>query len=292
MRFKFKMSLRAALWLVIAIATIPALLLAFADYQSNRQRALRNITDDVRTMLIAAQSAEQSAINEVHQLLRIMAEAKEMQALDPLDCNELAERLLKSASYLSNVGAAGPDGTVFCSGKPISSVINISDRHWFQKALTSSGFYVGQFQVGRISNLPGITFPYAMRDAEGKFQSLLFAASQPGWLDRLVENFHLHNGWEATLMTREGKIVTRYPDPEKWRSQQVEPTIFAAFKAALAEPGFIGELTGFDGLPRVYGIAPLASTEGEVWLLLGAPLERSLAQVNRDGLDTWPFCCS
>ena len=285
MRFKFKMSLGAALWLVIAIATIPAILLAFADYQSNRQEALRQVTDDVRTMLIAAQSAEQSAINEVHQLLRIMAAAKEMQALDPFDCNGLAGRLLKSASDLSNVGAAAPDGTIFCSGKPIAGVINISDRQWFQKALTSSGFYVGQFQVGRISNLPGITFPYAMRDAEGKFQSLLFAASQPGWLDRLVESFSLHNGWEATLMTREGKIVTRYPDPEKWRLQQVEPTIFAAFKAALAEPGFIGELTGFDGLPRVYGIAPLASTEGEVWLLLGAPLERSLAQVNRDGLE-------
>ena len=62
MRFKFKMSLRAALWLVIAIATIPALLLAFADYQSNRQKALRNVTDDVRTMLIAAQSAEQLSL--------------------------------------------------------------------------------------------------------------------------------------------------------------------------------------------------------------------------------------
>ena len=62
MRFKTKTSLHAALWLVIAIATVPALLLAFFDYQQNRRDALHNITDDAQTMLTMARSSEQAAI--------------------------------------------------------------------------------------------------------------------------------------------------------------------------------------------------------------------------------------
>ena len=285
MRFKFKMSLRAALWLVIAIATIPALALAFADYQSNRQQALRNVTDDVRTMLITAQAAEQLAINEVHLLLRIMATANEMQTPDPLACHGLAGRLLKSAAHLSNIGAVAPDGKVICSGIPMTGVVSVADRPWFKNALTGTGFGVAQFLVGRISRQPGVTFPYVMRDAEGQIERVLFASSQPNWLDYLVKNYQLREGWEATLITREGKIITHYPDPERWRLHQVEPTVFAAFEAALQQPGFIGELKGFDGLPRMYGLAPLVATSGEIWVLIGAPVERSLARVNRDGLE-------
>jgi PAS domain S-box-containing protein len=85
-------------------------------------------------------------------------------------------------------------------------------------------------------------------------------------------------------MTRSGQIITRYPNPKNWRLHQVSPQMLKTFQAAFEQPGFVGELTGFDGSPRVYGVAPLLSTGGEVFVMIGAPLERSLAQVNRDGV--------
>ncbi|HSG22920.1 MAG TPA: ATP-binding protein [Azonexus sp.] len=282
MQFKPRISLHAALWLVVAIATLPALLLAYYDYQESRRKALLNITDDVQAMLITARSGEQSAVREVQLLLRVMAGADEMRSADPLACDQLAGRLLKSATHLSNMGAALPDGTIFCSGRPTASVVSVADRKWFQEALASPDFGPGQFVIGRISGLPGITFSYAQRAADGSLQKMVFAASQPTWLDQLVENFKLRDGWEATLMTRAGQIITRYPNPESWRLQQADPATLTMFDAALEQPGFIGELTGFDGAPRVYGVAPLASTGGEVFVIVGAPIERSLAQVSRE----------
>ena len=65
MRFKTKTSLHTALWLVIAIATVPALLLAFFDYQQNRRDALLSVTNDAQTMLTMARSSEQAAVREV-----------------------------------------------------------------------------------------------------------------------------------------------------------------------------------------------------------------------------------
>jgi PAS domain-containing protein len=182
------------------------------------------------------------------------------------------------------MGAVTPEGLVFCSARPFSGVVNVADRQWFKNALISRDFAPGQFLVGRISGQPGITFGYTLRHADGTPKTLFFAASQPAWLDQLVENFNLREGWEATLMTRSGQIISRYPNPENWRLHQVSPQMLKTFQAAFEQPGFVGELTGFDGSPRVYGVAPLLSTGGEVFVMIGAPLERSLAQVNRDGV--------
>ncbi len=284
MRFKTKTSLHTALWLVIAIATVPTLLLAFFDYQQNRRDALLSVTNDAQTMLTMARSSEQAAVREVQQLLRVMAGANEMQSADPAACNMLAQRLIKSSSDISNMGAVTPDGLVFCSARPIPGVVDVVDRQWFKDALISPEFAPGQFLIGRISGLAGITFSYTLRHPDGTPKTLFFAASQPAWLDQLVENFNLREGWEATLMTRSGQIISRYPNPENWRLHQVSPQMLKIFQAAFEQPGFVGELTGFDGLPRVYGVAPLLSTGGEVFVMIGAPLDRSLARVNRDGV--------
>lgn len=284
MRFKTRIPLHVALWLVIAIATLPALLLAYFDYRESRREALQDITDDARIMLTTARTGEQAAVQEVQLLLRIMAAANELWSDDRRECDALAGRLVKSATQLSNMGAATPDGTVFCSARPTTGVVNVADRKWFQAAQASLDFGPGQFLVGRISGKPGMTFSYVERAIDGKLKTVFFAASQPAWLDQLVENFKLREGWEATLMTRSGQIITRYPDPERWRLQQADQATMNTFKAAFEQPEFVGELKGFDGAPRIYGVAPLASTGGDVFVLIGAPLERSLAQVNRDAL--------
>lgn len=282
MRLASKVSLHKALWLVIGIATIPVFLLIFADYQTSRQAVIKKITDDVRAVLVSARTEEQSAVRQAQLLLRIMAKAKEMQEKDPQACSELAERLLVSATNFSNIGAVSPDATVFCSGKAASGVVSVADRRWFKNGLVHPDFGLGEFVIGRISRQPGIVFSYALRAPDGKLRSMLFAASQPIWFDQLVESFELRSGWEATLMTRQGQIVTRYPNPDDWRLKQASPTVLAAFKTALEQPGFIGELTGFDGTPRVYGVVPLVSTGGDVFVVIGAPTERSLAQVDSD----------
>ena len=182
MRFKTKTSLHAALWLVIAIATVPALLLTFFDYQQNRRDALLNVTDDAQTMLTMARSSEQAAVREVQQLLRIMAGANEMQSADPVACNQLAQRLIKSNAHISSMGAVTPEGLVFCSARTFSGMVNVADRQWFKNALISRDFAPGQFLVGRISGQPGITFGYTLRHPDGTPKTLFFAASQPASL--------------------------------------------------------------------------------------------------------------
>src|SRR5512145_1875874 len=167
-------SLSSRLWLVLALAMLPLFAFTIYDYRNQRRNAIAGIERDARLMLQATRIEEQAALRQVRQMLRIMAAADNLKQLDPADCTGLVQRLLKSSEHVSNLGAAYPNGDVFCSAVPSPTPINVADRSWFQNSLTNHDISDGQFLIGRFSGKPGITFGLPMRDATGKLLAVLF----------------------------------------------------------------------------------------------------------------------
>ena len=112
-------SLHLRLWIVIALASLPVFLMAFLDYRERRQDAITSLENEVSRMLIAARLAEESALRRIRQTFQIMARADNLQSLDTDDCSGLAQRLLQSMEGVSNIGAALPNGQLFCSACPM-----------------------------------------------------------------------------------------------------------------------------------------------------------------------------
>ena len=168
-------SLHLRLWVVIGMASLPVFLMAFFDYQARRQDAIAALETEVSRMLTAARLTEDAALRGMRQTFSIMARADNLQSLDPQDCSGLARRLLQSMEDFANLGAALPDGTIFCSASPLTGQVSVTDRMWFKDALTGDGVTAGEFALGRISGKPGMIFGYPVRDAEGQLQAVLFA---------------------------------------------------------------------------------------------------------------------
>jgi signal transduction histidine kinase/CheY-like chemotaxis protein len=274
-------SLSLRLWLVIALAIGPILVFALIDYQQQKNAAIAGMAEEVRQMMDSARSEETNALDDVRQVLRIMAEADDLRDLDPAACSALSGRLLKSMQDLSNIGAAFPDGEVFCSGVAFSDKVNVQDRQWFVETVTGQDISTGQFVIGRISKQPTVTYGYPLRHADGRLRAVLFAASKKSWLDRLIQNRQLRDGWQATLINRSGVVIAHYPEPANWELKTLPADIWAQFEQAARQAGFVGELHGFDNSRRLYGIAPIASTGNELLLAIGAPVERSLSEIGR-----------
>src|SRR5512145_1895322 len=115
MRRTTKNPLHLRLWAVIALAVIPMLVTMLADHWVRRQHAIVALEREVDRMLVAARQEEEVAQQSVEAVLRIMANADNMATLDPLECSNLAARLMTSLPAFNNIGAVLPDGTVFCS---------------------------------------------------------------------------------------------------------------------------------------------------------------------------------
>ena len=122
-------SLNFRLWLTIAIAVLPVLLFALFDYDERRRQAVAETRAEIALRLADANREAQAAHRAVALVLRIMARSNDLQSLDSAQCSGIAGRLLDSLEGFGNIGAALPDGTIFCSGRPMSTPIGSLTRN-------------------------------------------------------------------------------------------------------------------------------------------------------------------
>ena len=274
-------SLNFRLWLTIAIAVLPVLLFALFDYDERRRQAVAETRAEIALRLADANREAQAAHRAVALVLRIMARSNDLQSLDSAQCSGIAGRLLDSLEGFGNIGAALPDGTIFCSGRPMSSAVSVVDRAWFQVSLAGEGISPGEFVIGRVSGKPGMAFGYPLRAADGTLRAVLFTTITVTWFDRLIEGFRLPEGWEASVVSGTGLVLAHQPEPERWRDHRVSAATMASMAALAAEGGGIAELTGPDGVRRLYGVGEPDFAPGCGFLAIGAPLERSLEAVGQ-----------
>jgi diguanylate cyclase (GGDEF)-like protein/PAS domain S-box-containing protein len=274
-------SLNFRLWLTIAIAVLPVLLFALFDYDERRRQAVAETRAEIALRLADANREAQAAHRAVALVLRIMSRSNDLQSLDSAQCSGIAGRLLDSLEGFANIGAALPDGTIFCSGRPMSSAVSVVDRAWFQVSLAGEGISPGEFVIGRVSGKPGMAFGYPLRAADGTLRAVLFTTITVTWFDRLIEGFRLPEGWEASVVSGTGLVLAHKPEPERWRDHKVSAATMASMAALAAEGGGIAELTGPDGVRRLYGVGEPDFAPGSGFLAIGAPLERSLEAVGQ-----------
>ena len=271
-------SLNFRLWLTIAIAVLPVLLFVFFDFHERREQAVAETRAEIALRLADANREAQAAHRAVALVLRIMARSNDLQALDSAQCSGIAGRLLESLDVFANIGAALPDGEIFCSGRPMSAPVTVIDRAWFRTSLDSDEISPGEFVIGRVSGTPGMAFGYPLRAADGTLRAVIFATITVAWFDRLIEGFRLPEGWEASVISNSGLVLAHQPEraPEGWRAHKVPATTLARMAAVVRDEGGIAELAGIDGVQRLYGIGVPDFAPGSGFFAIGAPLERSL----------------
>ncbi len=232
-------------------------------------------------MLTAARLTEDAALGSMRQTFQIMARADNLQSLDPQDCSGLAQRLLQSMEDFANLGAALPDGTVFCSASPRQTRVSVTDRNWFQEAQSGEGITSGEFVTGRISGKPGMVFGYPVRDADGTLKAVLFASIQLGWFDKLIAEFKLPQGWNAFLLSDTGTVLSYHPAASRPPQTAQAPAGAAPFLRALQEGRRISEIEGLDGNRRMYGVGSPRFSRTPLLVAIGAPLDRTVARIDQ-----------
>lgn len=203
-------TLSQRLWITIAIAIAPVILFALFDYQERRDRAVQEIYNEIDHFLGDVHRTAQSAHETVENALKIMARANDLDALDAAECSGIASRLSQTFERFANIGAALPDGSVFCSAQPLSGPVNVSDRVWFRASVSSDFIGPGEFVIGRITGKPGMVFGYPLRGPSGELFAVLFAAINLDWFEHLFTGANLPADWEASVISHTGQVLARH----------------------------------------------------------------------------------
>jgi diguanylate cyclase (GGDEF)-like protein len=272
--------LRARLITLVLLAVTPAfVLILYSTVDLREQAEAQTLSQLQRVATLAARTQEQ-LIHETRQLLSVIAKTPQVRPGNDAACGSFLSTLLKQFPRYTNLGVASPDGNIFCSALPLKAPVNITDRLYFREAVASRRFAVGEYQIGRISGKASLNFGYPLPDSSDRVQSVIFAAIDLAWLNQLAADAQLPENSALTMIDRNGAILSRYPDADKWIGRSIRRTDL--FNRIRAHGNGVMRVPGEDKIERLYAFTTLRENPGEplAYLNVGIPSAVAYARVN------------
>jgi len=273
-------SLRVRLLLLVLLAALPALgLILYTDLEQRRLAATQAQEDALRLARLAAADQAQ-LIQGAHQLLAALAQLPAVRSGDSDTCTMLVTRLFKQYPVYANLGAAQPNGKVFCSVAPLTQPISVAGSAWFQRVVQRREFIIGEYQRSLVTGEFTLVLGYPVLDAGDQVQAVVAAALDLGRLNQLAAQARLPAGATLIAVDRNGTIVARYPDPGQWVGK-VLPEV-PIIKAMLAQGEGTAEVPGVDGIPCLYAFTQVrGASEVGMYVSIGIPTEVAFADAKR-----------
>src|SRR2546425_2657525 len=269
--------LRVRMLVFVLLAFVPALLLTLLTFKEQRREGTDEAKQAALQLARAAAISYERLTVQTQSMLAGLAQLPVLRQTAGVACHTLLAARMRETTYYANIGVADLNGNLVCSAVPLSGEVNVADRSYFWRAVTTADFAVGEYLVDRVTGKGAITFGYPVLDAPGHVTGVVYAALDLAWLNDFAANADLPPGSTITVLDRKGTILARFPDPDRWVGK-TEPE--APIVAAIVKGGEgTADAPGLDAVPRLFGFVPLRTGPGETALFLSVGIPRAAALV-------------
>jgi signal transduction histidine kinase/CheY-like chemotaxis protein len=240
---------------------IPALTITLHE-DFNEQRAEKERLREGALALSGLAAADQESM--VHNARQLMGMLNQFPFVVLSTNRSICEKHLSDLQKLlpdySNFGLLETNGSLFASARPWTNPVYSGDRAWFQSAVATKEFAVGDFQIGRVTKAPGVTFAYPILDQQGRVARVLFASLDLSRLAETIDRIQVPDRGAISVLDRNGLVLARQPHLE---SSIGKPLLDqTSMRAVMAQRGGAFEIEGRDKVSRFYAIKPVAAREG------------------------------
>src|SRR5688500_93809 len=167
--------LRVRLIIMILAAVVAAIGLMVASGFERRGLAAAEMREQSLILARLAAQEQERRIEGARQLLIALTTSDAIRLDNPEECTRQVRILVNEYQGLySEIGWADTSGRVICHALEGSN-LSIADRQYFQEALRTGAFVVGELIVGRISGVPILAFARPLRDTSGNMRGVIFA---------------------------------------------------------------------------------------------------------------------
>jgi PAS domain S-box-containing protein len=267
--------LRTRLVLLVLLAVIPSLALVVLHAAEQRRRSADDAGALAQRIAALAATDQERLVDGSRQLLVTTAQLPEVHGNRATACRTLMADLLRQFPQYANLGVAGADGFVRCQGvTPSKTPVDVRDRKWFQDAVASRSFAVGEYQLDTKARKATLSFGYPAIQ-NGAIEAVVFAALDLATIEQLAAKVELPPAANVTVFDRSGRILARRPDRQRYVGQ-----VFP--EAEIVRAGSsrqVVEARGLDGVKRIYAFEPLKSG---ATVSVGIAKSAELAQANAD----------
>jgi signal transduction histidine kinase len=276
-------NLRFRLIVIVLFAIVPLSGLMFYTASEQRKLEIADIEGDVLTFAEFVAREEAQLLDGTRQLLASIEHYLEQQWSDPSACSRYLAVLLKQYRRYKNLGAVNAQGALHCSALPYDRSLDVSGRTWFQRAVATREFAVGDYQIGLISGGPVIVFAYPIISADGQLFGVAFAALDVQWLNQIKFGLTtaLPSGSTISQLDDRGVVLFHHPEPDANVGRSLAPT--SLFDTVRSKEKGTVTTEGPDGQTRLHAFSRVFSALGNrnVYILVGIPQNSLFLAANR-----------
>ncbi|MCJ2050294.1 sensor histidine kinase [Methylobacterium sp. J-070] len=280
--------LTARISALIALALAPAIALqTYNLYELHGARAAA-----VRTTALQQSQAIAADLGQfgegMRQMLAILAEDPSIQRQDAKGCTAYLHSVSDKLPGAFALAVARADGQVVCNTLGSApGAYSLAKRGYFQEAMRTGGFAVGDFVLGMLTRRPTIQFATALRDDDGRPSGIVLASIDLDWLAQRFVDGGLPQSATLTVSDRDGVVLVRVPDASAWVGRKLPPERLAALRDAPLTND-VRESAALDGRQRILGIRTPTGALKSLTVTVGIDRELAFADVDtamRRGLE-------
>lgn len=247
------MSLTKRIVGLVVLALVPAL--AIQGYNEYALRAARGQAVRAEAMRTARGAAAELGqfIRGARQILGILAEVPEIRGKSPQACTNYLRTVVDKMPGSFFFGVVGADGNILCNTLGSSpGAYTVADRSYFQEAMRTGGFAVGDVVVGRVTRKPTIQFAMATMGGNGRPDGIVLTSIDLSYLAARLAAVGLPPDAALTAADRKGTVLVRLPEHDEWVGKPLPAPFWSSLAAHV---GSVVDLSGLRGLPRITAVA-------------------------------------
>ena len=248
--------IRVRLMLLALLAVVPLTLDRVRTLEASRTERIEQASG--KMMELARRGAEQQneMVITVRALLKATARSYVTASAPAGDqCTGLLEGFVQDMPWVRSLSVVAANGKVDCSTDARVVGLDVSDRSYFRRALSSGEFVMSDYLVGRASGLSIVMGAFAATTKD--LQSVVVIATvNLEWMDGFAAVVSRRPGTVVDLIDANGIVLARYPHAESVSAgsdRKNHPLVATMLEE---REGYI-TTEGFDGTRRLYAYVSL-----------------------------------
>jgi signal transduction histidine kinase/CheY-like chemotaxis protein/HAMP domain-containing protein len=265
--------LLSRLFLLVAIALLPAIAIQTYNEIDLRRSRQVEVQDQALGLAKLAAAEQQQIVQGIHQVLIALSELPAIKAKDTQACN----------AYLLSVKQRYPgfiffivtdmNGISHCNtgnGEPMTT----AGRAYFANALRTGAFTVGEFAIGRQCGCKILHFALPFYGDDARMGGVIVASLSLDWLADFIARKGIPPGAALTIADRNGTVLARYPDNERFAGKRMPDAIYATVNHTGA-----ADTRDLDGVERIVGSSTLEPDSGGLLVTFGLDKTQAFTEI-------------
>jgi diguanylate cyclase (GGDEF)-like protein len=272
------LSIRARLLALVLIAVVPLMIDRARQIEADRGERIAALSDEALALTRQGVEAQQEVAIAVKSVVQVAARAHATLASPPETCGRFLAGASSDAPWITGLSIIGANGRVACSTAPNGIGADLSDRPYFQAAMRTRSFVVGEQAVGRARGGVGMVAAGPTFAEDGSVSGIIAAGFELQWIERIGTEVARRPGAMMLVADDAGTVLAAHPGRDKWLRKRIEAN--PLLHEVKARGAGIAAVEGPDGVRRFFGFAKLPNANA--FLAIGLDEAAMLRRVDRE----------